>query len=796
MSFLQSPGRFCLSAAIYSIWMCILACSSVKAQDSLLNARAGACIYTLSGRIMDTDTGEPLAFATLYIASIGKGAVCELDGTYHLDSLCAGKYELSVNHIECEPRRLKLAITGNQTLNLNLPHAAYVLREAIVTGHKAAQDTATAGQLMTKVTGDAIDIKRGLSLGEALKSLPGMNSIQTGPGISKPVIHGLHSNRVLILNNGVRQEGQQWGTEHAPEIDPFIASEISVIKGAASLKYGSDAIGGVILLEPKPLPQKSGVGGELNLVGACNNRMGVISGMLEGALGKKLSGISWRLQGTLKSAGNARAPGYYLDNTGIREADYSAALNYTRQNYGAELYYSEFSTKIGILTASHIGNANDLYQAILASTPLEKNQFSYKIGRPYQDINHTLLKAVGYLDLPGKGKVELTYARQQDSRLEYSPDISYNNALINKPELAFNLVTHTLDLHWHHHTFRDISGTIGSSAMTQGNIFGGTDYFSVIPNFRNYGGGIYDIEKWSYKKLSLEGGLRYDYRWLQVYMYDYTPVIHLVEPIRKYANLTSSLGATYMLRDNLSLYASYGTAWRAPSASELYGQGVHVSAASFERGDSNLKVERAYNFTLALKYQGKRFNAELGIYNNIINSFIYQKPDLKPVVLISGTYPGFSYTQGNVVFKGIDLDLSYKIISSITVSSKTTIVRAYNFTQSDYLIFTPANRYENGLRYNAGTRGKLSDMFAGLSVLYVAHQDRTPQNADYAAPPAAYTLLNAELGMKLNIGSRKVSLSLSGYNLANKSYRDYLDRLRYFSNEPGRNVTIRIKIPF
>ena len=401
--------------------------SVLRAQDSIVPADHKGCIYILSGKITDTDTGEPLAFATLYISSLRKGAVCDLDGSYHLDSLCFGTYELTINHIECEPRKLKLVIAGNQTLNYSLPHAAYVLKEAIVTGHKAGQDTATAGQLMSKLSGDAIDVRRGLSLGEALKSLPGMNSIQTGPGISKPVIHGLHSNRVLILNNGVRQEGQQWGTEHAPEIDPFIASEISIIKGAASLKYGSDAIGGVILLEPKPLPEKIGIGGELNLVGASNNRMGVISGMLEGALDHKLSGISWRVQSTLKSAGNAHAPAYYLDNTGLREADYSAALSYTRQNYGAELYFSEFSTKIGILTASHIGNANDLYQAISAAAPLEKNQFSYKIERPYQDVNHTLLKAVGYLDLPGKGKVELTYARQQDSRLEYSPDVSYNN---------------------------------------------------------------------------------------------------------------------------------------------------------------------------------------------------------------------------------------------------------------------------------------------------------------------------------------------------------------------------------
>src|ERR1700761_3821708 len=178
--------------------------------------------------------------------------------------------------------------------------------------------------------GKALQEIRGLSLGESLKGIAGVNSLQTGPSISKPVIHGVYSNRILILNNGVRQEGQNWGNDHAPEIDPFIATKVTVIKGAASIRYGSDAIGGAILLDPKDLPRQPGIDGELNLVGMTNGRTGVASGYLEGSSGAKLEGLSWRTQGTIKKAGNSHTANYYLNNTGFNENDYSATLQYNK----------------------------------------------------------------------------------------------------------------------------------------------------------------------------------------------------------------------------------------------------------------------------------------------------------------------------------------------------------------------------------------------------------------------------------------------------------------------------------
>jgi iron complex outermembrane receptor protein len=271
--------------------------------------------------------------------------------------------------------------------------------------------------------------------------------------------------------------------------------------------------------------------------------------------------------------------------------------------------------------------------------------------------------------------------------------------------------------------------------------------------------------------------------------------LQYVDPIHQYSNLTSSLGAVYKFTDKLSLNLNYGSAWRAPGPNELYGQGVHVSAASFEQGDSTLKVEQAYNFSGALKYQKEKLSVEFGLYDNIINNFIYLKPDLKPVILISGAYPSFHYTQANVVFRGIDLDLKYNITKQLIFNSKTTLIRAFNYSINDYLIFTPADRFQNSLKYVFKARGKFSQFYIGASNLYVAHQNRVPPNSDFAPPPAAYSLFKAEIGAFISMKRRQVEINFAANNITNVAYRDYLDRLRYFSDEMGRNFVLRLKIP-
>jgi iron complex outermembrane receptor protein len=753
-----------------------------------------SCNIKCEGHVFDSETKEALGGATVFIMETKTGVVTDNKGYFAFHNLCAGNYTFVCEYIGYVKIQDTVIIDKSDDLNFELKVSSHEIKEVVVQGGRKREEGLNAIATST-ISGAELEKTRGQSLGESLKDITGLNSIQTGPGISKPVIHGLHSNRILILNNGVRQEGQQWGQDHAPEIDPFTASEISVIKGPASLRYGSDAIGGVILLDPKKLPDSLGIHANLSLVGATNNRMGATSGVVEGAFGKSLTGLSWRIQGTLRRAGNSRAPNYYLDNTGFSETDFSSALAYTKENYGVDLYYSEYSTKIGVLTASHISNANDLYLAISSSEPIEKSVFSYIIDKPYQSVYHQLFKANGYLNFASFGKIEVTYASQIDLRKEYSQDISYNDSIarLNLPELSFKIISNTVDLSWHNPSPKEFSTSIGLNFITQGNVYNGTDYFSVIPNFRNYGAGAFVIEKWTKDNLTIEGGIRYDWLWLQVYMYNVN--LQYINPIHQYSNITTSLGATYKFTDNLSLNLNYGSAWRAPGPNELYGEGVHVSAASFEKGDTTLKVEQAYNFSGSVRYQDEKLNIELGLYSNIINHYIYLRPDLQPVILISGAYPSFTYTQANVIFKGIDFDLNYDFTKSLSFNSKTTIVRAFNYSINNYLINVPPDRFQNTLKYKFLPFGKFSQFYVQFSDLFVLHQWRVPPKSDYVAPPAAYMLLNAEIGANISTRKGQIEISLSANNITNVSYREYLDRLRYFSDEIGRNFILRLKIP-
>lgn len=749
------------------------------------------CNYTLTGKVTEQQSGDSLAYATITIKETGKGALTDEYGNFVLKDICKGNYTLVCSYLGYDSLTVALIIHKDTYHEFKLLPEGENTEVVVKEKKSPEQKTELVTQDRDELTGRDLDRTRGLTLGESLKSIPGVSSLQTGPSISKPIIHGLHSNRVLLLNNGVRQEGQQWGSEHAPEIDPFIATKISVIKGAAGIRYGSDAIGGVILVEPKALPSVPGVKGELNLAGMSNGRLGASSLTLEGAFDKKLKGLSWRVQGTARRAGNSKTAHYYMENTAFKEENFSTTLNYNRGRYGAELYFSQFYTKLGIFSGSIVGSIADLQQALKSPVPVTPSYFSYTIGRPYQQVTHDLFKAKAFYKFKNKSRLEFTYAWQRNRRYEY--DYPYLNGS-TAPALYLQIVTQTTEGIWYHNPFKNknMSGSIGINTIVQGNI---REYQFIIPNFYSYGGGAFIIEKWKKNRLTIEGGLRYDYRWLQAYMINNTTAQE-VAPIRNFSNPTAMLGMLYHLRENLTFNANLGTAWRAPSAYELYANGVHQSAASYDIGDPNLKAERAYNFNAALNYSGKKLYGEIGFYNNQINNYIYSKPDLEYLYTIRGAFPEFTYTQVNARFRGLDIKATYVIVDSLTFTSKTSLLWAYNQSIHNYLIFAPPNRYENSIHYNFGNLGKLQGFYINVANIYVIHQWRVPPNSDYTTPPGAYTLFNADFGFDVPVGKHTMNINFSATNFLNRAYRDYLNRYRYFTDDIGRSFILRIKIPF
>lgn len=779
-----------------------------------LRAQQAGCGLTLAGHVYVDDTSRLDARgASVRLPALKKGVVTDSSGNFRVTGLCPGRYRVVVSFEGYRTLDSVFSFTGNRTLDFLLVSSVEQLGSITIKAEGATRDQ-IATAIKTTLAGAELEQTRGLSLGESLKGITGVNSLQMGPSISKPVIHGVYSNRVLIMNNGVRQEGQNWGNDHAPELDPFIATKITVVKGAASIRYGSDAIGGVILLDPKDLPSQPGIDGELNLVGMTNGRMGVGSGMVEGAPGGKLEGLSWRLQGTLKDAGNSEAAHYYLGNTGFRENDYSATLQYKHENYGANLYYSQFDTRIGIADASVVESAADFEQAIARTQPAVNADFTYDIQRPYQTVTHQLLKASGYLDLRDAGRLEAIYAYQHDIRKEYEADPSDNQDTSlntnNVADIAFDLSTYTVDLIWSLPPIHDkFTGSVGVDYISHGNIQQHTSYQALIPNFADYGGGVFAIEKYTDKKWLLEAGVRYDYRWLRAF--ELNPTYPTLEnrPTYSWQDPTVNIGATYTPGEHWSLDYNFGTAWRAPQVIELFANGIHQSAAAWQKGDSTLTLEQAFNNNLSFTYTSRKLTVEAGGYVNYFHHYIYAKPDLTVVQTAQGAqvyptivqtnqggYPEFTYTQVNALFAGVDLDIDYAFAKNFSLLSKTTIVRARNLAIHDWLIDVPADRFDNKVRYRLPQAGRLKNFFLSVGNLVVAKQYRVPPNSDFSPPPAGYMLWSAEAGCSFPWLARSIDVSLSVTNLTNVAYRDYLNQFRYYVDDLGRNIALRILIPF
>lgn len=755
---------------------------------------ASNCASSLEGKILDDHDNSPLELAAVYIVELKLGATTKSNGKYYFSGLCDGLYTLRINHFDCEPIELKVTVKGKTIKNVYPEHHSEELSEVAISAKRLELQTT---QTKNEVSAEKLEQSKGQSLGETLKSIPGVNTLNTGNSISKPVIHGLHSNRILILNNGIRQEGQQWGVEHAPEIDPLIAGKLSVVKGANSVRYGSDALGGVVLVETKPLRTKAGINGEVNAIGMSNGRAGTFSAYLDGNFAK-LSAFSWRIQGTLKQNGTLATPNYNLVNTGLKEYNFSYTLGWQKRNYNLEVFYSQFNTTLGIFSGSHIGNLTDLEKAFESDEPLVTGDFTYAIDRPYQHIEHELYKTKFDVLTGRKGKLSIVYARQYNLRYEYDKFKPLNDSLadLNRPELQFELTSHTTDVVWEHNSINRFTGSIGLSGITQGNTYEGR---ALIPNFRNYSGGLFWIERYRTKKWEIEAGVRYDYKQLQVFKYEFVGngTYELIKPIHRFENVTANLGTIYKIDSALNVSLHVGSAWRAPSVSELYSSGLHQGAAAVEYGNSSLGSEIAYTGNLTLRYSpSDKLFLEFSPYYNYISNYIYRKPTPEPILTIRGAFPGFNYVQTDAVFKGIDGFLNYKFTPKIELTTKASILRAWNKTEKVWLIMVPSDRYETELTYRFKDHKKRSNSYVSSALQYVTKQTRVPENSDFVAPPPAYFLIQFHIASSFSLGKQKIEIGISVFNALNTRYRDYLDRFRYFSDAPGRSINVRLKIPF
>lgn len=774
------------------------------------------CIQRFSGQVLDPHS-HAVAGAVVSVGGDSTRVITDNAGRFVVDAGCGSRVRITISALGYETT----VITADRSsdLSIRLSENVRQLDEVLISG---TLEHSEHSHNFSTLHADDLDRTAGKSLGEALSGMAGVNTIQSGPGIFKPVIHGVHSQRILILNHGIRQEGQQWGAEHAPEIDPFIAADITVIKDASSIKYGTDALGGVVVVNPPELPEQPGISGVAQTVFQSNGRSVTLSGLLEGGISKQ-PGWGWRIQGTGKRAGDYQTPDYNLTNTGIRELNFSGAVGYHNKQRGLEIYFSHFETTIGILKGTAINSIEDLRVAMEREPPAYTADFTYEIGAPRQEVKHNLLKIHGHINT-NAGGWRFQYGFQNNKRKEYTIRAGDLN---NIPNINLRLNTHTFETEFEKPFNERHTICLGMTAMIQDNenVYG-TQRVPFVPNFLNMSAGAFSVIKLNTDNWIFDLGARYDFRNSSVRGLDYRNALY--HSTFSFHNASISFGATGHLGTTASFSTNLSSAWRPPHVVELFSQGMHQSAAANEYGllldpetnqvkDLDLmefNPEQAIKWVNTFRKHWKSLSVEATVYANYIFNYIYLRPS-GVTTTVSSILPALRYRQTDALFAGSDVGVQWEMNKNLSLETRLTYLRASDVTNDDYLVYIPGNKVDAVLRYEKKRFENKPRIFAEAKGIFRARQMRAPMVIDvetlakennqgdfsgriydFMEAPPSYFLLNMATGISIPAKQNRVDLRVGVDNVLNTSYREYSNRLRYYADDLGRNFSIALKFFF
>jgi len=775
------------------------------------------CQYSLKGKISDFHDNSSIIGASLQIVNSNKNTITNFDGSFEFKNLCKGKITIVIKHVACESKTISFIISKDIVKEITLEHHLEELEEVVVKSESKSESTSIEKSIKKDIITNFSD----KSLGDALNTLSGVSSLNTGNTIVKPMIHGLHSSRLLIINNNVRMFDQEWGDEHAPNIDMNASDRIDVIKGANSLKFGSDAVGGLIVVRGKKYARKDSLFGS-SLMSFNSNGFG---GNLNSEIIKSYkSGYYTKVQMSYRRFGDFKAADYSLTNSGLENINASFRLGYNSYLKGFEFYYSQVNNKFAILKSSHIGNVNDLVTAINSLEPRVIKEFSFSIDNPKQSIIHHLGKIEAYKRFQGFGKLTFQYDFQVNRRREF--DLRRGD-LKNTPVIDLRLVTNSIQSDLQVKPNDNLKLNIGFLGRFQQNNPISTGYRPLIPNFDKFDMGLYTIGNYSLNESTeLNAGIRYDFSkikarkwynitdWNETYNYDelfpefetgtIAGVRIFTKPQYTFHNFSTGLGLLKKINDDLSLFINYGLANRVPNPSELFSDGLHHSAARIEKGLLNINKETANKFIVSMERNNNNFGFVISPYFKKINGFI----QLIPVGIsttIRGAFPVYEYNQIDAEIYGIDIDLNKKINNRLDYYGSISLLRGKNTSENLPLINMPAANFNNKLMYFNEEFKQLSISITHKTVL---QQNRFPDYnfftldpvsqqdvfVDISSTPPTYSIFGLNISSAFNEG--KLQFELNVENLFNTSYREHLNRLRYFSDELGRNINFKIKINY
>jgi len=787
-----------------------------------LSGQVDSCTYRIQGQVFDQETREPMELVSIQLVGKQTGTTTDAEGRFEFKDLCDKEndllfsyvgYKQVAHHHDFHHPFVEIYLAPNSLLM----ESVVVEAQATESGLETTQTERLSEEEMEEVSS--------LTLGEAVSRISGVQTISTGQNIVKPVIHGLHSNRILVVNNGLRHEFQNWGTDHAPEIDPSMVDRLEVVKGAGTVRFGPEALGGVILINPLKPDFNTPLSGSVSLTGKSNGQSGEASLQVE----KGFKWISLMASGSYLKQGDLNAPDYQLTNTGKEEHSYGGGFRlHPLPELFIEGYYSRFDQELGILRGSVNTNLDDLLRGLEAETPNFTAPFSYDINTPKQAVSHDLYKA-SVQWVGDRQSVEIKYGYQLNKRKEF--DVRRGNDLLI-PNINLELATHSIDGLWRHPRWGKLSGQLGVQWSQQANDnIPGTQTVPFIPNFDQERWGGFLIESLDFGNSVLEAGIRYD--WQESYIVGRQPNNLIYRNTVSFQSVTATLGFRQKLSDQALFRTNIGTAWRPPNIAELYRFGRHLSFLEYglwrytineERDlistrdilteeDRPVPNETGYKWIASYEVNRENSQWELTGYVNYIENYIYARP-AGLTATVRGTSPFFIYDQSDALFWGLDLTARFTHNAKLESTVKGSYLWSKQVSEDDYLVGQPPARiaYEGVWKPDFPifdeTRFSLRGSYTFKQfqapriltveeVIFAFRNDvdlfgNDASDFDIAAPPPGFFLMN--LGWTSKWKSLSVSLRVS--NLFNTSYRRNTDRLRYFADEVGRNFNLTLGYSF
>ncbi len=761
--------------------------------------------------VVEGDHRHPLIGATLLLLPDSVVTTSDLNGRFSFDDLTPKSYEIETSYLGYQVQKTIVDLTKVKSLSIAIEmELDNTVLDAIEISEEHAKQEET---LQTEhVHEDFFQKYLEGTLAQTLEKLPGISAINVGVGIAKPVIRGLSANRIIVNHNGIKQESQQWGSDHGLEIDQFDVERVEVIKGPGSLQYGSDGLGGVINIMPDKLLPKNSFAGSIQGIYKSNNehwgssaKMGINidNWFLTGRYSRQ-DFADYQVPATTFNYNGFELPivNNRLKNTAANESNVSISTGVSRDWGITRLHYSHYSLEAGLFSGA-VG--------IPRSFALTDDGNYRDLDVPRQNVDHyrmTLNQSFFF----GSNHLVFDIGWQKNLRQELSEPEFHSIPLTqledpnDKLAIQLELETFSFASHYEHHG-EDWKQIIGMSSQWQQNQRSGFEY--LLPDFKTFRGGIYSIaEREITHDWLVLGGVRADIgqnetEFFRQYVWDSNETIidSLVSPSTDdlFFNWSASIGTNLTLMEGKwTLKANLGRSFRVPYPSETVSNGIHHGTFRHEVGTPNLKSEHGYQLDLGGYWNYETFSGSIAVYFNYFSNYIYLGPTF-PAQFSRLPEAGqiFQYRQDNAIYTGFELQWDWDLSRRFELAQAVDFVQSYNPETRLALPFTPQPSIKTDFKCDLFEQSWMEDTYFELShQYYFAAKGRLRIDRSELATPA-YQLWGIGAGSTLILGGQHIDLNVQVLNLLDKSYLAHLSRYRIINvPEQGRNIVVRLKIPF